>query len=348
MPTTGFLSQLDVVTNKKILPGLTDGLFRNDPLLAYLKQNSLEKFSGNAIQDNFIYGRLPGGFYSKGDAFDITQPQTENGLTWLPRFAYVDVSLFLEDVEVTNAGPEAVIKLADSRLQQAALNMSEILAIAQYRHGQNIAGDNRSTAIHGLSEGLNDGTNASWDGNTFPNYGTVARNSVNSVLNSPMTAPTSNVNGVISYDILERSYNGLVYGTEKPNLIVTTNLGMSYTKLKFQPAQRFESDAPNIGFTGLKFNGAMIMQSQYCPGTLGQSVSNGNFLASAGETMFFLNTKYLKFWVSTSAKFGFGFSGWKPAQDNNTIAGQYFYGGPGVTVTAGANRYHRQLFGITG
>ena len=349
MPTSGFLQQLDVVTNKKLLPGAVDNVFLNDPLLAYAKANCLEKWSGNAIQDNFIYDYLPGGFYAKGGTFDITQPQTSNGLTFLPKFAYVDVTLFLEDVEVTNAGPEAVIKLADMRLQEAALNMSARLSVAQYRHGQNIAGEDRSLAIHGLEEICSDGTNNGWNAHTFANYGTVPRAQVNEALNSPLTGPNSNVAGAISYDLMERFYNGVCIGNEKPNLIVTTNLGMSYTKMKFQAQQRFETASEvAVGFTGVKFNGAMIMQSQYCPGSKAPAkAATLDFATPAsGETMFFLNTKYLKFWVSTSPKFGFGFTGWKPAQDNNTIAGQYLYGGAGITSTS--PRYHRSAFGITG
>lgn len=363
MPTTGFLNQLDTTTNKKILPDVADGIFLNDPLLAYFKANSLDRWSGIAVQHGLLYNYLPSGFYAKGDAFNITQPQTKTGLTFQPKYAYVDVTLFLEDVEVENAGPEAVIKEAVIRLQEAALNMSARLAIAMYRHGQNIAGDDRSLAIHGLAEALNDGSTAGWDANAFPNYGTVPRTSVRvngeavgaGALDSKMgatavTNPAANVNGTITYDLLERTFNSVVVGNERPNLLMTTNLGMSYIKKKFQPQQRFETASKvAVGFTGLSFNGSEIMQSQYCPGSQGQNLAAiGNFLApsSQGETLWFLNTKSFKFWLANSEKFAFGFSGWKPAQDNNNIAGQYFYGGPGLTCQA--PRYSRYLYNING
>lgn len=359
MPTTGFLSQLDTTTNKTILPEVVDGVFRNSPLLAYLKQNQLDRWSGQALQTNILYGRLPGLSYSKGDTFDITQPQTKTGITFQPKYEEVSVSLFLEDVEVENAGPEAVVKEAVSRLQEAALNMSERLAIALYRHGQNIAGDNRARKIHGLAEALNDGSTAGWDGNTFPNYGTVPRADVRpagvtlGALDARMTGPAANVAGTITYDLMERFFNSVVIGTERPNLLTTTNLGMSYIKRKFQPQQRFETASKvAVGFTGLQFNGSEIIQDQYCPGTDGENLGGninagqGNFLASAGETLWFLNTKYFTFWLPTSAKYAFGFTGWKPAQDNTVIAGQYLYGGPGLTSKM--NRYSRYAFGITG
>lgn len=362
MPTTGFLSQLDVTTYKEILPEVSDGIFLNDPLLAYMKSNQLERWSGQAVQQNLLYARLPGAAYAKGDAFTVYQPQTKNGTTFFPKYEEISVALFLEDVEVENAGPTAVVKEAVIRLQEAALNMSERLAISMYRHGQNIAGDDRSLQIHGLSEALNDGVNASWDGNVFPNYGTLPRTSVGTgqpvglrPLDSRMAVSSdvaANVNGTITYDILERGFNSICIGPEKPNLLVTTNLGMSYIKKKFQPQQRFQTASKvAVGFTGLEFNGSEIIQSQYAPGTQGQNLGTGNagvgnFLATGGETLFMLNTKKFNFWIANSEKYAFGFTGWKPAQDNTVIAGQYLYGGPGLTCVM--PRFSRQFFGITG
>lgn len=240
--------------------------------------------------------------------------------------------------------------------------MSERLAIAMYRHGQNIAGDDRSLQIHGLSEALNDGSTASWDGNTFPLYGTLARADVRTgqpVGLGPLDARmavtgdvAANVNGTITYDILERGFNSVCIGPEKPDLIVTTNLGMSYIKKKFQPQQRFTTASKvAVGFTALDFNGCEVMQSQYCPGTQGQNLGGGNagagnFLATAGETLWMINSKKFNFYIADSEKYAFGFTGWKPAQDNTVIAGQYLYGGPGLICTM--PRFSRQFYGITG
>lgn len=310
-----------------------------------------------------MYNRLPGSSYAPGDAFDITQPQIFTGMTFLPKFKQISVSLFLEDTEVRNAGPEAVIKDAVARLQAAALNMSERLAIDMYRHGQNVAGDDRSLFIHGLSESLNDGVTAGWDGNVFPNYGTVPRAQVRingqaaglGPLDARMAVTSdtaANLSGVITYDVLERTFNSVCIGPERPDIIVTTNLGMSYIKKKFQPQQRFETDSKaGLGFKALAFNGSEIAQSQYAPGQQGMNLGTGNagpgsFVLATGETAWFLNTKYFRFWLANSAQYAFGFTGWKPAQDNSVIAGQYKYGGPGLTCTM--PRFSRYLFNITG
>ena len=343
-----FLDQINTAATKIIVPGVVDNNFKNDPLLAYLKANSLKKYEGGpSWQENFIFNSLLGDSYQKGEQFDITQVQTKTGGTFFPKYYWRNVSLFREDIEVENRGPSVVLNLVDSALQEAALAMSATLAIDIYRHGQNLAGDNRVKDLNGLAEAINDGTNASWDGNIFPTYATLTRNDANigTSLNSPMTLPSANVNGPLSYSILERSYNQVVIGSEKPNLGVTTNLGMSYIKLQFQPQQRFETDDPVIGFSGLKFNATTIMQSQYAPGTAGVNDPRlGNYQATAGETLFWLNTRFLRFYVSTSPKYSFGFTGFIPAQDNTTVVGQYLFAG---NLTCTSPRLQKQLFGIT-
>jgi hypothetical protein len=161
-----------------------------------------------------------------------------------------------------------------------------------------------------------------------------------------MTGPTANVNGPITYKTMDEAYMSVVIGDENPNLMVTTNLGMSYIKQKFQPQWRVETQDPKIGFNGLKFNQAMIIASQYAPGTAGVNDPKlGNYNLSTGETLWLLNTKYWRLWVTDDPEFGFGFTGFKPAQDSLVVAGQYLFTG---NVTCQSPRLNRYLFNITG
>ena len=56
--------------------------------------------------------------------------------------------------------------------------------------------------------------------------------------------------------------------------------------------------------------------------------TSGTSGAGGSETLFWLNARkpYLNFYVSTSPKFGFGFTGFKPAQGNTKVAGQVLAG----------------------
>lgn len=346
MSFTGFFDAINTSTRRKIVPGVVDNVFKNDPTLAYLKKNNLEKFTGGTnIQENLLYGRLPGaGSYAVGASFQIQIAQVETGASFLPKNYVVPVAIAKEQIQIFNKGPEAVFRLIDSRLQTAALQMSEILAIDLYKEGQSAA---NTLNLNGLDEALNDGTTHGWEGSAFSLYGTLSRNgTIGAALNSPMTTPAANVNGPITYKTLEEAYNTVVIGDEFPNLMVTTNLGLSYIKEKFQPQWRTETTDPNIGFTGLKFNSSMVMQSQYAPGTLGVTLPSGDTnITAAGETLWYLNTKYIRLWVSDDPEFGFGFTGFKPAQDTTTVAGQYLFAG---NLTVQAPRLMRQLYGISG
>lgn len=348
------LNVLDSLTRKVFMPGMADGIFMSGPTLAYLKANALKTWPGGGVstwQEDFVHRRMNGSWLSAegGDTFDVTQLQIENGMTWTPRAAQVSVSADLRKLNLEYTGEGAYFDYVDSRLQTAALTMSEALAIAIFKHGQT----GRTTQINGLDEALNDGTNTGYEGSAFTTYGTVTRANVNSALNSPMTAPTANVGGSITYPILERAYSSVTYGREEPNLIVTTQLGLSYIKMAFQAQQRFApSEDTKFGFTGIKFNGATVLADRYAPGTSNLTSTAPGALGeynhvSTGETIWFLNVSKdnMGLYISSNDLMGFGFTGWKVAADNLNVAGQYLFAG---NFTVRQPRFSRYLFGITG
>lgn len=240
------LDQINVATERYIRenPALVDDVFQNDPLLAYLKLNTREPFEGGTlIQEGFIYDALIGGAYGKGKAFDISEKQVEQAFQIVPKLYEVNVTLAKEDIQVFNKGPRAAFRLVDSRMTTAYQTMGAFLAISQYLNGQG----NFSLMMNGLAEILNDGTTAGWDGSTYSTYGGITRGGqVGKALNS---VPV-NVNGTIEYNTLEETYGNASYGNVEPNLGVTTVLGYSFVKEKFQTQQRFnDTQDPAIGLT---------------------------------------------------------------------------------------------------
>lgn len=370
-----FLDTVNTITRKTIVPGMVDLVFKSGPTMAYIKRNCLAKYAGGPQwQENFLFGMLDVQPYQPGDTFDFTQQQIFTGGTVYPKFYNVPVPALLEKVKLEMAGPEAVFNYVDTLMQTAALSMSAKLAIDVFRHGQasgavtsSQLGD-RSKLLNGLAEALNDGdVAATGSGSTigpfaeaYPTYLTLTRNDANikESLNAPITATNGMgvagyVNGPLSYPILEQAYNSVVYGTESPDLIVTTNKGMSLIKTAFHAQQRYEGTTADFGFQGVKFNGATIFQDRYAPGAdpvgaqeaakLGRGTS-GSAELSTGETLWFLNTKYIRFYVSTDPLFGFGFTGFLPAQDNSLVVGHYKFAG---NLTVQAPRLMRVLWGIS-
>jgi hypothetical protein len=297
-----------------------------------------------------------GGSYLKGKEFDITEKQVEQAMQFNMKFFEVNVTMSLEDVEVLNKGPLAAFRLIDSRMTNAYMSMGAFLSIALYLNGQ-AAG--YTANFNGLAEALNDNSTASWDGSTYSTYGGITRGgSVGTALNS---APT-NVNGTIEYNTLEETYGNATFGNLEPNLGVTTVKGYSYIKEKFQTQQRFnDTQDPKIGFNGMKFNSATIIKSRYCPGTYISGSGDPNAVTyvtqmSSGavtayptvtaETLWWINARkpFINLYISNSPKFGFGFTGFKPAQGNTKVSGQVL-----VSAALTTNpRYSAQLYGITG
>ncbi len=347
------LDEINTLTTKKIMPGLADNFFKNGPMIAYMKKNRYFTWPGGpTIQENFLYKPLKGGAYAKGAQFDISKSQTKTAMTFTPKFYEVNVTEFKEDIKVLVKGPTAVMSMVKADIGNAALTMSAILEIAFWHHGQALPGDDRSLEINGIEEALNNGTTASWAGNTFLSYGNQLRSEVNGALNSPDSGGVvgANVNGGINYRTLEHSYQSCVIGTEHPKIGITSNRAMGFINENFQPQQRIDTVEPNIGFTGIKFKGATIVESQYIPSQDGvNDPLLGNYY-NASELFAWLNPgpegdeAFMKLFFAPDPEFQFGFTGFKPAQDSTMVSGQVLFSGQAVWRTP---RMMRILYGIT-
>ena len=353
------LDQLNVSTERYIRdnPALVDLVFQADPFLAYLKLNVREDFAGGTlIQEGFYYDGLIGGPYAKGAEFNIQEKQVEQSMQFNLRFFEWNVTMSLEDIKVLNKGPRAAFRLIDSRMTNAYMTAGAHLSILAFLNGQ-AAG--YTTNFNGLAEALNDNSTNSFDGSTYATYGGITRGgATGTALNS---VPV-NVGGTIEYNQLEETYGAASFGNIEANLGVTTVLGYSYVKEKFQTQQRFnDTQDPAIGFNGMKFNSATLIKSRYCPGTFISGTNDKNAVTAltvmsggsvvayptlTSETLWWINARkpFINFYVSDDPLFGFGFTGFKPAQGNTKVSGQVLLSAQ-LTV---APRYHKQLYGITG
>jgi hypothetical protein len=220
-----------------------------------------------------------------------------------------------------------------------------------------------SANIVGLAEALNDNSTSSWNGANYSTYGGLTRGGK---VGSAISSAPYDVAGSIEYDTLETQYQAASYGASpqwQPNLISTTAKGYSFIKTKFQSQQRFNdvTDA-HIGFNGLKFNNATIIWSRYCPGseisasslpeavtflteTTGGAVTAYPTIIS--ETLWMLNARpdFINMYISDDPEFAYGFTGFKPGQDNLSMVGQLLLN---WALTVRGPRYHKQLKGITG
>ena len=145
------LNELNTATTNNIMPSIADNFFKSGPIMAYCKADRMKIFPGGvAIQENFLYKPMKGAFYSPGDQFDISRSQNKTGMTFGIKKAEVNVTELMEYVEIELRSPHAAFDTVKTDLTNAALTMSAILEIAIIKHGQNVAGDDRSTALNGF------------------------------------------------------------------------------------------------------------------------------------------------------------------------------------------------------
>jgi hypothetical protein len=347
------LDETNTVTTKRILPGVADNFFKGGPLVATLKTR-LQRWTGPLIQENYLYKPMKGGAYRKGANFDTTKRQTFSGIQFTPRYYQTNVTEYLEELEVEQAGPTAMFSRLKVDMANAALSLSAILEIAAYRHGQNIGGVDRTAELNGIEEMLNDGTNTSWSGaGPFLTYGGQTRADVAPALNSPgatgLITP-SVPGGVMSFRTLEHSFLSCAIGSERPKLGITTIRNMGFIAETFTPQQKIDTVDPEINWPGFKFNTATIVSGNYVPGADGVNDPDLGDYSNATEMFIWLNQgpagedAYMRLWIAQSPKFAFGFTGFKGARDDNEVAGQILFAG---NMSVRTPRLQRALYGFT-
>jgi hypothetical protein len=369
--------ELNLVTLKEIYPSvIEDNYFLDAPFLAYIRDHCMVPWTGGAYtQITFRYKPMIGGFYQRGASWNINKRATLAGAIFDPKFLEFAIPEYKEDLKVFNKGPLAVFKLIDEDLRNGMDSASALTAIAMARHGRPIVtgiSDDRTGKLNGWIEAMNDGATQGWDGNYFTTYGGATRGGViGSVMNSVpvFCGNASGGAGPISYNLLEEAYQDACVGKEAPNLMVSNKAGIAYVKERMQVQQIFQQEKDPIwGVTGFRFNNAMVLKDDYFPSLkYGKNDPDlGNYLTSTftsgttmdaasnlpasqtitvGEVIAMFNTKKWIFRVADDDEYGYGFTGWYPAQDNSKVVGHIK---AAVMLECTAPRLQKQLYGING
>lgn len=352
------VTALTAITKEEIWPRqITDSFFRAIPFFSFLRDKALVTFSGMTyMQYPYLFKPMIGGAYAMGQPFNIDKQDTIAALQFREKYYEVNVTEFKEEIQVRNKGANAVFSMLDADLRNAMMTLTTIIAISAWRHGQNLAADNRELEINGLSEALNDGILPSWDGNIFTTYGQQLRNgNIGPALNSSpyWMGLASGAPSKITYDKMEDMYQIASQGNLSPDLGVTSKRGTTLIKNTLQVQQRFQQETdPRYGFESVVLNKARITKDDYCPsaspanggsgssdpilgnwltGTIAYTdpgaatrgtFPNANVTLTVAEVLFLLNTDTWILRISDDPEFQFGWTGFKPGQDNTRVSGQ--------------------------
>jgi hypothetical protein len=313
---------LTAKTNRWIVPKSVDIVYKNSPVLTRLRTQNAERFEGGrSIMHGIMYAKLKGGPFGRGATFDTSYVQTDTALEVVPKFYYVNITLYGTD-NVLNRGPMAAMSTVETKMVNAAGRMAELLGTDMYLDGQGT--DSSTLALDGFNAAIDDGTN-------FATYANVTRADIATGQNVGINSYYKNIGGAMALSDVQTAYGATWFGSEHVDLIATTQAVWDIVWGKIQPQQRFldeSSDVAKVGFQALKFNGQTLVVDQYCP---------------AGK-MWGINSKYVNFYLSTLPKYQFGFTGWKEAQNTDDVAGQYMFGGNLLLI---ASRLCFKLIGIT-
>lgn len=338
---------------------LVDTVFQASELAKSLRAKARKYPGGTKITEHLVYDGSDGGGHRRGARYVNTERQTDQRIQFDPKFIRIPVVLDKIDIRVINQGPFKVYDVLESKLSNAYLTLGAQMEIALYLAG---SGNSFGANINGLAEITNNNSTASFDGATYSTYGELSRADAN--WGDAVTGNVENLNGAITFEKLESTYQTVKFGGIEPTLGQTTPKCMSFIKNRIFSQFRFQdTQQGTFGFNGLRFNRAKLMDSRYCPGT----EINGDRIADrfvlnttkneatpltayptvAGETLFWLNTddEFLHLYISSDREFGMGFTDFIPSAESDVLVGAIRLA---WQLTAPGVRYHYQLRNITG
>lgn len=278
------ISAINAITKQHFIPKLVDNVMQSNALLMFLEKNKgLESIDGGQdIRQPVRYARFSSrGWYAGAETQNTAYNEKKTALVFDWKQYYVNISITGLD-KLKNAGENKVIDHVRSEVEAAEEDLKDAFGTGLYSNGST---DPKS--IIGLRGFLS----------TSATYGEISQSS-ESWLQAQMDTTTT----VTSLAKMQERYEACRIGNEAPNLITTTETLFSAYYALLQPQQRFaEGDTAKAGWKNLLFNGAVVLQDDYCP----------------ANHMIFLNTKYIKLYSHKDRKFPGEYMDFRPFFDQD-------------------------------
>jgi hypothetical protein len=261
---------------------VSDNVTSNNAVLAQLKKGKrIQKFSGGSIIAHELSFASNGnaGFYS---GYDLLPVAAQDVISWaqfsITQAACPVVVSGLEQLQ--NAGKEQVIDLLEARIQVAEASMANLIASGLYSDGTGYGGKQ----IVGLNAAVPALASTSSGRVSTGTYGGIDC----STTVGSFWRPYYQYDGTLSTATIAGSMNTLwaqlVRGSDRPDLVLMDSNAWGVYLASLQANQRFtQAETGQLGFPTLKYQDADVVLDG---GIGGQCPAN---------TIFMLNTKYLKF-----------------------------------------------------
>lgn len=269
---------LTALTKKKYIPKLVDNIFKSNPFLMYLKKRIQTYDGGYKIVEPLIYGNIQGiTSYSLYDqiAYDTNIPIS--AAEFEPKNVVAPI-IISKDEELRNSGDVQVLNMLKSKIRIVEETLKSSLTTMLYgdgtgNGGKDMSGLGAAIATTGTYGGILRDTYTWWRAKVTSNSGT------------PGTPATLNLDNMI------RMFLAISDGNDQPDLLLC---GLAtwheYYKLierNTMLTTQLGKTMASYGFQTLEFMGKPIIADPNC----------------AEGSIYFLNSKYMKFRVHKQANF---------------------------------------------
>jgi hypothetical protein len=268
---------------------VADNVTKNNALLTRLNQRgNIKTVSGGSLilEEISFAENGNGSWYSGYDLLPVAaQDVISAAQFYIKQIAVPVVISGLEQLQ--NSGREQMIDLMSSRLDVAEGTMSNLIAQGLYGDGTGYGGK----TIVGLEAAV-PYTNTNTYGGIDRSTWTFWKNQIET--------KAGGLTATITQTAMNEMWSKLVRGSDRPDLIIATNTMWAAYMASLQAIQRFtDPSSADLGFPSIKFMDADVVLDG---GIGGFGVDSAT---SAFTSMYFLNTKYLKF---------------RPHKDRNMVA----------------------------
>lgn len=267
------IDQLNAITKKHIAPRIADNLFDAVPLLSRLREANREVFTGGVkIHEPIIYQGTgqAGGFVGDGPLPTTSQEHLTSAQFDMVTY---QVPIVVSERQLAeNAGPNGVLKLLNVIQEVAKLDLQDKLGTDLYTGNQSAV---EADKLDGLELMVD-------DDDSPKTYGSIDKDDF-----TGWKADDGASFGAPTLLSLQRVIGDVTFGMDRPSVIVVTQDIFDKVWSLLQADQRFgQMPSGDAGFQTLMISGIPMLVDAKCPSS-----------SSSSQTMYFLNEKYLYFYV---------------------------------------------------
>lgn len=235
-----FASEVESITNNKIMPQVGDNVYNKHPLLRWFRSNK-RLFSGGPYIQVPIWTSLPTSsdveYFSGSSTHDVTISEKTNAARFSPKQIVGKVHLSRREI-LLNGSPQGIVQLVASRSRYIEAGLRRVLTQGIFSDGTAGTGAGSNLQLTGILAALD---------TTATAYGSITSTDVST------WTPASNANGgtnrPLTLDLMTRLMLSASDGDDAVNLIVADEDVFREFHALLQP---FERTAPGKGESGFK------------------------------------------------------------------------------------------------